>query len=67
MAVSLIRMSVMWLRKPRIFPDEEYINTKQKELIEFRQTYAEVAAGQKRMQKQLQQAEGLMEVGFYRP
>jgi hypothetical protein len=35
---------------------------KQKELIEFRQTYAEVAAGQKRMQKQLQQAEGLMEV-----
>ena len=35
---------------------------KQKELIEFRQTYAEVAAGNKRMMKQQQQAEGLSEV-----
>ena len=31
----------------------------QKELIEFRQTYAEVAAGQKRLEKQRIQAEGL--------
>ena len=31
----------------------------QKELIEFRQTYAEVAAGQKRLEKQRVQAEGL--------
>lgn len=35
---------------------------RQKELIEFRQTYAEVAAGNKRMMKQQQQAEGLSEV-----
>ena len=31
----------------------------QKELIEFRQTYAEVAASQKRLEKQRIQAEGL--------
>ena len=33
----------------------------QKELIEFRQTYAEVAAGQKRLEKQRIQAEGMMQ------
>uniref|UniRef100_A0A6T8KYZ8 PspA/IM30 family protein n=1 Tax=Hemiselmis andersenii TaxID=464988 RepID=A0A6T8KYZ8_HEMAN len=39
----------------------QIVEDMQKELIEFRQTYAEVAAGQKRMQKQQQQAEGLAE------
>mmetsp|Transcript_39332 Transcript_39332/g.98477 ORF Transcript_39332/g.98477 Transcript_39332/m.98477 type:complete len:314 (+) Transcript_39332:43-984(+) len=39
----------------------QIVEDMQKELIEFRQTYAEVAAGQKRMQKQQQQAEGLSE------
>eukprot|EP00285_Hemiselmis_virescens_P005978 CAMPEP_0173390478 /NCGR_PEP_ID=MMETSP1356-20130122/14994_1 /TAXON_ID=77927 ORGANISM="Hemiselmis virescens, Strain PCC157" /NCGR_SAMPLE_ID=MMETSP1356 /ASSEMBLY_ACC=CAM_ASM_000847 /LENGTH=319 /DNA_ID=CAMNT_0014347879 /DNA_START=21 /DNA_END=980 /DNA_ORIENTATION=- len=39
----------------------QIVEDMQKELIEFRQTYAEVAAGQKRMQKQQAQAEGLAE------
>ena len=38
-----------------------YVWGQQKELVEFRQTYAEVAANTKRLEKQMVQARGLQE------
>lgn len=39
----------------------QIVEDMQKELVEFRQTYAEVAANTKRLEKQMVQAEGLTE------
>jgi len=60
----LIRANFNELLNRREDPEKllnQVVEDMQKELIEFRQTYAEVAASQKRLERQRAQAEGLME------
>jgi len=62
--VRLVKANVNELLNKAEDPEKmlnQIVEDMQKELVEFRQTYAEVAANTKRLEKQMVQAEGLKE------